>query len=98
MHFVGEGVAHAVNQNEMIAGGNHLLKNPLRSATPPRGRSCCALQHPKGKVLFVILSDGKAGVEGSVNILKRENGFFDFAAYGRFAQNDTMGKVLLRAE
>ena len=43
----------------------------------------------EGKVLFVILSDGEAGVEGSVNILKRESGFFDFATYGRFAQNDT---------
>ena len=45
-----------------------------------------------------MLSDGEAGVEGSVNILKRENGFFDFAAHGRFAQNDTMGMVLLRPE
>ena len=44
--------------------------------------------------MIVILSDGEAGVEGSVNIPKRENGFFDFAAYGRFAQNDTSGKVL----
>ena len=60
----------------------------------------CPKLPPKVKVIFVILS----GAQRSRRIRKypkRENGFFDFAAYGRYAQNDTSGKaffVIARAD
>ena len=58
----------------------------------PSSAPVCALGHlpPKGKV-FVILS-GAQRSRRIRNTQKRESGFFDFAAYGRFAQNDTSGE------
>ena len=68
----------------------HIIVN---DASFRRGDSRIAPTNYNQRTLIVILSDGEAGVEGSVNTSRRESGFFDFAAYGRFAQNDTWGKV-----